>query len=291
MDIILLGITVVALVVAFVTSVALWRLTREEKQRAAARVAVLSAAAGGAGDAEPAPVGAGWAAPVRAAAPVKAAPWGRVSTSGGASIPIAPPVPLAPSPSREPELALNREARVTEDRSQEITATGFLGTVSTPRTGGGQRTLAIAAAALFVLLAGGLAWMISAPRGTSAAAMGPNHPLELISLRHERQKDKLAVSGLVRNPPTGQFVEGLSAVVFLFDRQGAFVTSARAQVDFLKLGVGDETPFVVSLAAPPTVSRYRVSFRTDDGVVPHIDRRGSAPLAADGEQPVGVTVK
>ena len=45
MDIILLGITVVSLVVALVMSMAAWRLTRDEKQRSAARVAALSLAA------------------------------------------------------------------------------------------------------------------------------------------------------------------------------------------------------------------------------------------------------
>ena len=60
---------------------------------------------------------------------------------------------------------------------------------------------------------------------------------------------------------------------------GTFVTSSRANVDFLKLGAGDESPFVVSLDAPATVARYRVSFRTDDGVVPHIDRRGAVSRA------------
>ena len=103
--------------------------------------------------------------------------------------------------------------------------------------------------------------------------MGPNSPLELVSLTHARQNEKLAVSGLVRNPVNGKPIEHLSAVVFLFDRMGTFVTSSRANVDFLKLGAGDESPFVVSLDAPATVSRYRVSFRTDDGIVPHIDRR------------------
>ena len=45
MDIILLGITIVSLVVALVMSVAAWRVTRDEKQRSAARVAALSLAA------------------------------------------------------------------------------------------------------------------------------------------------------------------------------------------------------------------------------------------------------
>jgi hypothetical protein len=84
------------------------------------------------------------------------------------------------------------------------------------------------------------------------------------------------VSGLVRNPVSGEPIQKLSAVVFLFDRMGTFVTSSRADVDFLKLGAGDESPFVVSIDAPATVSRYRVSFRTDDGVVPHVDRRNDA---------------
>jgi len=80
-------------------------------------------------------------------------------------------------------------------------------------------------------------------------------------------------------------------VVFLFDQQGAFVTSAKIEVDFLKLGAGDESPFVVSLDAPTSVTRYRVSFRTDEGVLPHIDRRGAIPLANEGDQPVSMKLK
>jgi hypothetical protein len=86
-------------------------------------------------------------------------------------------------------------------------------------------------------------------------------------------------------------MERLSAVVFLFDQQGTFITSAKAPVDFIKLGAGDESPFVVSLDAPSNVARYRVSFRTDDGIVPHIDRRGAPPIADSSEQPVSVKLK
>jgi hypothetical protein len=153
-------------------------------------------------------------------------------------------------------------------------ASGFLGATVVPREDGGrQKSLAFAAVILFFVLSGGLVWMMSGPRGTSAVAVGPNSPLELVSLTHARHNQKLAVSGLVRNPDNGKPIERLSAVVFLFDRMGTFVASSRANVDFLKLGAGDESPFVVSLDAPATVSRYRVSFRTDDGIVPHIDRR------------------
>ena len=169
-------------------------------------------------------------------------------------------------------------------------ASGFLGAAlnGARRSGGRQKSLAFAAVVLFVVLSGGLVWMMSGPRGTSAVAVGPNSPLELVSLSHARQNEKLAVSGLVRNPAAGKPIEQLSAVVFLFDRMGTFVTSSRANVDFLKLGAGDESPFVVSLDAPATVARYRVSFRTDEGVVPHVDRRGASPAAVEGEQPVNV---
>lgn len=245
MDIILLGITIVSLVVALVMSVAAWRVTRDEKKRAAARVAALSLAANTDSlDALPAQE---VFAPAK---PAMKAPW-----SAPPSTPRLEPVRFA-----EPTVSH---------------ASGFLGAEETPRDSGSrQKTLAFAAVILFAVLSGGLVWMMSGPEGTSAAAIGPNSPLELVSLSHQRQNDKLAVSGLVRNPASGQPIQKLSAVVFLFDRMGTFVTSSRANVDFLKLGAGDESPFVVSIEAPATVSRYRVSFRTDDGVVPHVDRRG-----------------
>ena len=101
-------------------------------------------------------------------------------------------------------------------------------------------------------------------------------PLELVSLRHERQGATLIVSGLVRNPHAGQPITGLSAVAFTFDRQGTFLTSGRVQLDFPQLNAGDESPFAISLPQSTGVGRYRVSFRTEDGVVPHVDRREPA---------------
>lgn len=272
MDTLLLGITVVSLIVALVMSVTAWRLMRDDKQRSAARIAALSAAASDDVIEEPFPE----------------APIGSVRTRA----PWAP-APLDSTPSAEPADAfpLRAAPSVTAD-ARASHASGFLGVAPEGHDSGGrQRGLAIAAAALFVALSGGLVWMMSGPEGTTPVAVGPNSPLELVSLSHARQNDKLAVSGLVRNPASGKPVEKLSAVVFLFDRVGTFVTSSRAQVDFLKLGAGDESPFVVSIDAPATVSRYRVSFRTDDGVVPHIDRRGESPAPMEGERPIAVTAR
>jgi hypothetical protein len=257
MDTLLLGITVVSLGIALVMSVTAWRLMRDEKRRSAARIAALSAAAS-------------------TDAQVSQFPELPLVEPKGERITRAPWKPATPIvPELQPEPAV-------------IHATGFLGAASVERDNGGrQRGLAIAAFVLFAMLSGGLVWMMSGPEGTSPVAVGPNSPLELVSLSHARQNDRLAVSGLVRNPVSGAPVEKLSAVVFLFDRMG----SSRAHVDFLKLGAGDESPFVVSIDAPATVSRYRVSFRTDDGVVPHIDRRGESPAAVEGEQPIAVTAR
>ena len=276
MDILLVGITIVSLVVAFVMSLAAWRMMRDDKKRTAARVAALSVAAASpealasfAREPEPAPL----------PKPAPKAPW---------SAPRIVPAPAAQAAMASvpaEEMPLNQPARIEPVRRNEpiIThASGFLGETEMERDHGGrQKSLAFAAVFLFVVLSGGLAWMMSGPRGTTPVAVGPNSPLELVSLTHARQNQKLAVSGLVRNPAAGKPIEHLSAVVFLFDRMGTFVTSSRANVDFLKLGAGDESPFVVSLDAPVTVARYRVSFRTDDGIVPHIDRRGASVAPAD----------
>ena len=271
MDTLLLGITVVSLIVALVMSVTAWRLMRDDKQRSAARIAALSAAA--ADDVIEAPF-----PEVQMVTDRPRAPWSRAPFDSIESAEAADSITL-------------RMPREEQDTNNSHAA-GFLGAVSQERdSGGGQRILAIAAVVVFAILSGGLVWMMSGPEGTTPVAVGPNSPLELVSLSHARQNQKLAVSGLVRNPVSGTPVEKLSAVVFLFDRLGTFVASSRAHVDFLKLGAGDESPFVVSLEAPATVSRYRVSFRTDDGVVPHIDRRGASPAPAEGDQPVNVTLK
>ena len=247
MDIILLAVTLISLGVALVMSLAAWRVTRDEKKRSAARVAALSLAAND--DARPNVNAIGFDARTEK------------------------PVDL---PLNQPRVeAARTEAPVRTEAAVSSHASGFLGASELQHdSGSGQKSLAFAAVILFVVLSGGLVWMMSGPEGTSAAAIGPNSPLELVSLSHQRQNAKLAVSGLVRNPVAGKPIEHLSAVVFLFDRMGTFVTSSRANVDFLKLGAGDESPFVVSIDAPATVARYRVSFRTDDGLVPHIDRRG-----------------
>ena len=260
MEIVLLGITVVSLLVALVMGAVAWRMSREQRARGAARVAALAAAAA----IEPERV---IPEPVAMGEGRSAAPWTAARVAAFAATP---------------------RSAAHEFRSEAVDvmrplSDGFLGGAVAPPTGSDrQRGLAVAAVILFAAALGAGYWMVFGDRMSAqavAAADTTESPLELVSLRHERSGRRLAVTGLVRNPSAGSEVDKLSAVVFLFDPQGGFITSARANVDFLKLAPGDESPFMIDLEAPANVARYRVSFRNDAGIVPHVDRRGQEPLA------------
>ena len=280
MEITLFAITAGSLIVALVMGIAAWRLSREERARAGARVAALAAAASG--DAND-PV----LEPTREPAPVRA-----TTVFPSERIVVTPPRTAdfaLKSPVRAADLALNTEPVRTVDIDPEPpVGSTFLSTAESPDASSGrQRALVFAAAALLVVLAGGAYVALSNSDGTTghtaAAAAAPAStaaPLELISLRQERRGAKLTLSGLVRNPTGGVAIQDLAAVVFLFDAQGGFISSARTGVDFRRLGPGDESPFVISADAPGNVARYRVSFRTDAGIVSHVDRRNEQPIAA-----------
>jgi hypothetical protein len=135
---------------------------------------------------------------------------------------------------------------------------------------------AVGAAMALTIVLGAIigAYMGDAPAAPKpeGGAGGPA-PLELMSLRHQRQGTTLMVSGLVRNPGTGVAVKGVTAVVFAFDRNGGFIASGRAPLDFGTLAPGDESPFLVNVPNVSDVARYRVTFRSGNGVVRHLDRR------------------
>jgi hypothetical protein len=276
METILLAVTAVSLLVALIMSAAAWRLSREERARAAARVAALASAASFAHDV---PAEPSIATPKPAPAP---------------PAPVVDELPLRPvlrvvdtDVARVPEVLRVLEVpKVTEvPRVHEApVSAGFLNGGEAPlESAGRQRGLMAAAAVLLVVLGTGAYWLLSgnalAENSVSASAPAASAPLELISLRHERRGSKLELSGLVRNPSAGASVEGLNAVVFLFDAHGGFISSGRVGVDFKRLAPGDESPFVITMDAPSHVARYRVSFRTDAGVVAHVDRRSEQPVA------------
>jgi len=100
-------------------------------------------------------------------------------------------------------------------------------------------------------------------------------PLELIALEHERDGEGLVIRGLLRNPPDAAERDGLSAVVLLLARDGDVLATARAAVPAVRLAPGATTPFVVNVTGVADIDRFRLSFRTDTRVEPHVDRRTS----------------
>jgi hypothetical protein len=110
------------------------------------------------------------------------------------------------------------------------------------------------------------------PTTAAAAHAEAGSPLELVALGHEREDDRLTVRGIVRNPAAGRTLSDVTAVVMLFNQQGGFVTSGRAAIPGT-LAPGGEAPFTVTVPGAADVGRYRVSFRTTEGILPHVDRR------------------
>jgi hypothetical protein len=137
----------------------------------------------------------------------------------------------------------------------------------------GRMRIKVAAGAVMLLLIGGGMVLSSWLSNSSVEATKAAAPLELMSMRYERKGTTLTVAGLVKNPASGVKVNGLTAVVFAFNRNGAFVASGRAPLDFGALAPGDESPFVVNVPNVTDVARYRVTFRSGDAVVRHVDRR------------------
>jgi hypothetical protein len=134
------------------------------------------------------------------------------------------------------------------------------------------------AAALVIVLGGGSGGTTHASNQAAVVAspVAAALPLELVALGHERDGDRLTVRGIVRNPESGAPVDRLTAVVFLFNRDGGFLSSGRVIVESSVLRPGAESIFVVTVPGAADVGRYRVSFRTDDRIVPHVDRRALA---------------
>ena len=134
--------------------------------------------------------------------------------------------------------------------------------------------IAVAAAIAFAILAGMSRYRAeSAEPARPTAAVSADQALQLLSLNHERSDDRITVRGVVRNPPRGSEVDHLTAVVLLFNQQGGFLTSGRSPIESAALQPGTEAQFVVTVPGATDVGKYRVSFRTDDRVVPHVDRR------------------
>ena len=115
---------------------------------------------------------------------------------------------------------------------------------------------------------------------TTAKAKADVAPLELLSLRHTQERDRIVITGLVQNPRSAAPIAHVAATAFVFGPDGAFLSSNQAPLDYTTLTPGGESQFVISVPVTGQVSRYRVGFRTEDGqVLPHVDKRAPDALA------------
>jgi hypothetical protein len=150
-------------------------------------------------------------------------------------------------------------------------------------SGAGRSPILAAAVGLALVIGFAATWVVtraaSAPTSAANAAAeqtAARQPasLELVSLTHERvESGGLELHGEVHNPQNGTTLDDVTAVALLFDTQGAFLTSSRAPLETRTLVHGGNATFFISVPDAANVGRYRVSFRTNDGIIPHTDRR------------------
>lgn len=245
----LLLVTLISMLLAVIMSVIAWRAAQEEKRRSDARIAAL-------------------AAEIHDTDRPHAAP--RAEADLDLRRPVETPVSL-------PVTGLFETSGAARTGPRLATVVGI-----------GLLVFGSVAVVAFVLGTGSTAATahVASPanlenRANQASSANPaNHatsenlvPLELLALGHERNGDRLMVRGVVRNPSAGREIDRVIAVVFLYNRDGGFLASGRAAIESTALVPGGESGFIVVVPGASNVGRYRVSFRTEDRVVPHVDRR------------------
>jgi hypothetical protein len=262
----LLIVTLSSMLVAAIMSVIAWRIAAQERRRSRARVAALAAeiqspasSAIGAASAQ----GSGLRRP-------------EIGLRGEPSR-LATVQPLRAVPQRWDDDLQLRPAS-PQPRSTDLFAR------PEPSASIGRFVFVAFGVGLLAALAAAAAIRLGShsdrtPVATRAAtsdnqtAVAQPAPLELVALGHERDGNRLTVRGLIRAPRTGAVYDDMAAVVFAFNADGGFVTSARAALDGRALREAGESPFVVTVPDAASASRYRVSFRSGDRIVAHVDRR------------------
>jgi flagellar basal body-associated protein FliL len=262
MDTILIVITALALAMAAGLAVVVATMLRNERARHAARVEALSVLAG-----EP----------------------------GGVQFEAAPPAFAAPrwttGSSRVEDPIVMREPAFRADNELEIrpAVAGVSNLFAEPELESpwGRRFVVIGGVAAIILAVGLTLTAVHSRNEPAQASAVPQTavkpdvtPLELLSLKHTQESDRIVITGIVQNPRTAAPIAHVEASVFVFGPNGAFLSSSRAPLDFTTLTPGAESQFVVTVPVSGQVARYRVGFRTEDGhVLPHVDRRAPDALA------------
>ena len=263
MDTILLTVTALSLAMAASMTLIVVRLLRQERARSEARVTALGA---------------------MASDPV-------FDPSTGRTTPMTRRAPFVPVVSRPRRAEPGNQLDDLEIRPPERTVTGvsdLFARADEPSPWG--RRLVVIGSLAAVVFAIGFAAVSGKlhPAASNAAASTSGEqappfnptPLELLSLHHVQEAQRLVIAGVVQNPRGGATLSRVVATAFLFGPDGAFLTSSRAPLDFTTLTPGVESPFVVSVPVSGAVARYRIGFRTEDGrVIAHVDRRGPDSLA------------
>jgi hypothetical protein len=243
----LILLTISSVLIALIMTVVAWRTVRAERERSAARVETLAHA-------------------IHESTPVD-------------ELPLRPTAALPRS--RAP---LYVEPHVTANEQQQHSPDMF-GTVAAAPATGSRWGLAVAVGAFVIASVAAMVVVFGgdtpAARIAMASATDPAQtarrpvaaPLELVALSHDRDGNQLTVRGIVRNPATGMEMDRLTAVVVLFGQDGSAVSTTRTAVAAAALIPGGESTFAVTIADAQDVARYRVSFRSDERVVAHVDRR------------------
>jgi hypothetical protein len=284
METILIVVTALALAMVAGMAVVVVTMLRHERARSDARIEALSAlaAVGGATAAEQLRPSTHFSAE-------QIAQWREGVRESTSSLEPAHPVPRIVA---EP-IALRETTSSTIDEVDDFeirpSVAGVADLFAEPERPSPwvNRLVAIGCFAAIVVAIGiGLTTFGSRTATTSETASVPTAakaavaPLELLSLRHTQEPDRIVITGLVQNPRTAAPVAHVAATVFVFGADGAFLSSNQAPLDYTTLTPGGESQFVVSVPVSGQVSRYRVGFRTEDGqVLPHVDKRGPDALA------------
>lgn len=272
MDTLLMTVTVLSLAMALGMAFVVMTLLRDERARAAARIAVLTAMA-----AEPPASGQRF--------------WPDDNSPVARMIPPAAPVPPA-RPQQLDDVEIRPEAGEGAGAPQLFAHLRQGGSPAEPSVWGRRLAVIGGLASMiaivgFALASGSVRQPAAAPPSTAArtAPEADIPPLELLALRHSREPHSLTISGIVEKPRGGDPLTGVIATAFVFGPDGAFLTSGRAPIDSTTLAPGDQSAFAVTVPVNGEVSRYRIGFRAPDGrVIAHVDKRTDT-LASRQERP------
>jgi hypothetical protein len=283
MDIILIVVTALSLAIAVGMAIVVVTMLRQERARSDARIEVLSALA-----AEPMPA---VAEPVHRSTHFSAeqiAQWREGARPAERVARAAEPEP-SPRVVAQPTVVRQVSDGSADDLEIRPAVAGVAELFAEPERSSPwvNRLVAIGCFAAIVLAIGialntlgSHTKPVTAAGPTQAAAKAEVPPLELLSLRHTQEQDRIVITGIVQNPKTAAAVAHVAATVFVFGPDGAFLSSNQAPLDYTTLTPGGESQFVVSVPVTGQVARYRVGFRTEDGhVLPHVDKRSPDALA------------